>query len=269
MIVGLFFLIGSSAVLISLVLAFSVTGFALNFLPTALFNLVAFTGSIFWFKVFGMLTVLIPVLGFLYLGSVLVFNIRGPRWIGGIMFFTWLVALVGLIVTGSRGASHFKKHASVEERIPIELTSDTLFIDLDAREDFLFERYWIEADNAVYKLGWIEGKRKDPNVVIFPPVTVVRQSQFETPSVLLKSRSFGQSKSDALETAEKQTPAFHLTGNVMTIPSYQINKAHPWDGTIGSLRLYVPANQVIIVRKPIYHEFGKSSSRKVTIKGFD
>lgn len=267
--VGLLFLISSSAVLISLVVAFSATGFALNLFPTALFDLVAFTGNVFWLKTCGILTIILPALGFLYLGSVLVFNIRGHKWIGITMFFTWLAALIGLVVTGTHGAANFRRHASVEERIPIELTSDTLFIDLDAREDFLFERYWIEADNAVYKLGWFEGKGKDPNVIVFPSLTVVRQSEQETPSILVRSGSFGRSEPEARHAAKTQNPVFELNGNVLSIPSWQINKTDPWNGNLSSLKLYVPADQVIIVRKPIYHEFGKSNARKISIKGFD
>jgi hypothetical protein len=86
---------------------------------------------------------------------------------------------------------------------------------------------------------------------------------------LVKSGSFGRSEPEARHAAKTQRPVFELNGNVLSIPSWQINKTDPWDGNLSSLKLYVPADQIIIVRKPIYHEFGKSNSRKISIKGFD
>lgn len=264
-VVGLFFLVTSSAVLIGFVVAFSAAGFALNFFPTALLDVLAFPGNMLWVKIFGMGVLVIPVLGFLHLGSVLVFNIRGHRWIGGTLFFLWLASLIGLVITSAQGCSHFQRDARFEESVPMELTSDTLYIELNAGSDFLFERYWLEADNSHYRLGWIEGERHEISVVAFPPVTIVRQSENETPSVWVRSRSFGRSEHSAELAAEALKPTFKINGNVLAINAFQADRNSPWKGNTGSLRLYVPTDQVVIVRKPVFHEFGVSHRRKVNI----
>ncbi|MDD2824777.1 MAG: hypothetical protein PHR05_06245, partial [Bacteroidales bacterium] len=215
--------------------------------------------------IFGMGVLVIPVLGFLHLGSVLVFNIRGHRWIGGTLFFLWLASLIGLVITSAQGCSHFQRDARFEESVPMELTSDTLYIELNAGSDFLFERYWLEADNSHYRLGWIEGERHEVSVVAFPPVTIVRQSENETPSVWVRSRSFGRSEHSAELAAEALKPTFKINGNVLAINAFQADRNSPWKGNTGSLRLYVPTDQVVIVRKPVFHEFGVSHRRKVNI----
>jgi len=60
-------------------------------------------------------------------------------------------------------------------------------------------------------------------------------------------------------------PDFKLEGNVLTINAFEVSKEDPWRGNNGSLRLYLPSDQVVIVRKPVYHEFGVSRSRDVNI----
>ncbi|HNR27492.1 MAG TPA: PspC domain-containing protein [Bacteroidales bacterium] len=263
--VGLFFLVTSSAVLIGLVVAFSATGFALSFFPTALLDLLAFPENMLWFKICLMVALIVPVLGFIHLGSVLVFNIKGHRWIGSTLFFIWLASVIGLIITGAHGASNFRFNARFDEDVPLEHTSDTLYIDLESREDFMFDRYWLRADNSCYKLGWIEGDSDDLDVVAFPSITVVRQSEIDMSQVRIKSESFGWSHAVAEEEAEDLKPVITLEGNVLSVNAFQINEENPWKGNTSSLKLYVPSNQVIIVRKPIYHEFGVSRSRKVNI----
>ncbi len=263
--VGLFFLISSSAVLIAIVVAFFATGFALNFFPTALLDVFAFPANMIWFKIFTLLILIIPVLGFIHLGSILVFNIKGHRWIGATLFFVWLASLIGLIIIGSQGAGNFRRHALFEESIPLELTSDTLYIEMESQDDFMFERYWLQADNSYYKLGWIAGDRNKVSLVAFPPLTIVRQAESETPSVLVRSRSFGRSERSAEMAAESLKPVLDIKGNVLSIHAFEACQENPWEGNTGSLRLYVPGDQVIIVRKPVYHEFGVSRSRKVNI----
>lgn len=264
-VVGLFFLITSSAVLIGLVVAFSATGFAFNFFPTALLDLLAFPENMLWFKIFLMGALVIPVLGFIHLGSVLVFNIRGHKWIGSTLFFVWLASMVGLLVIGAQGSGNFRHNARFEEKVPLELTSDTLYIDLESKEDFMFDRYWLRADNSYYGLGWIEGERNELNLVVFPPITIVRQSESEISGVLVGSHSFGSSQHTAEQEAETLKPVIGLEGNVLSVSAFQANRDKPWEGNTASLKIYVPSQQVIIIRKPIYHEFGVSRSRKVNL----
>ena len=181
------------------------------------------------------------------------------------MFFVWLASLIGLIIIGSQGAGNFRRHALFEESIPLELTSDTLYIEMESQDDFMFERYWLQADNSYYKLGWIAGDRNKVSLVAFPPLTIVRQAESETPSVLVRSRSFGRSERSAEMAAESLKPVLDIKGNVLSIHAFEACQENPWEGNTGSLRLYVPGDQVIIVRKPVYHEFGVSRSRKVNI----
>ncbi|MFA5302202.1 MAG: PspC domain-containing protein [Bacteroidales bacterium] len=264
-IVGLFFLVTSTAVLISLIVAFTATGFFLNVIPTALPDLVSITVNPFLFKLFLTLVLLIPVIGFIHLGSVLVFNIKGQKWIGPTLFFTWLVSFIGFLVLCSFNFGNFRHDARFQETVPLELTSDTLYVEFEADNDFLFERYWLEANNSHYNLGWLEGKREDLNLVFFPHLTLVRQSNEEIPSLLVKSRSFGSSEHRAELEAEATKPDFRLDGNVLTLNAVEVNREDPWRGNTGSLLLYLPSDQVVIVRKPVYHEFGVSRSRKVNI----
>jgi len=264
-IVGLFFLVTSTAVLISLIVAFTATGFVLNIIPTALPDLISLSVNPVLFKVFLILAIFIPVIGFIHLGSVLVFNIKGQKWIGPTLFFTWLISFIGLLVISSFNFGHFKHNARHQETVPLELTSDTLYVDFESENDFLFERYWMEANNSHYNLGWIEGKRRDLNLVFFPPLTLIRQSDQETPSILVKSRAFSSSEHRAELEAEDMKPDFKLEGNVLTINAFEVSKEDPWRGNNGSLRLYLPSDQVVIVRKPVYHEFGVSRSRDVNI----
>jgi phage shock protein PspC (stress-responsive transcriptional regulator) len=264
-IVGLFFLLTSTAVLIALIVAFTATGFFLNVSPTALPDLVSLSVNPVLFKVFLTLAILVPVIGFIHLGSVMVFNIKGQRWIGPTLFFTWLVSVIGLIVLSSFNFHNFRHNADYRETVPLELTSDTLYVEFEADNDFLFERYWLEANNSHYNLGWLEGKREDLNLVCFPPLTLIRQSDEETPSILVKSRSFGSSEHRAELEAEAMKPVFNFNGNVLSLNAMEVSKEEPWKGNSGSLKLYIPSDQVVIVRKPVYHEFGVSRSRKVNI----
>ncbi|MFY9116916.1 MAG: PspC domain-containing protein [Bacteroidales bacterium] len=266
-IVGVFFIVGSSAVLISLVFGFAVTKYTLHFTPAALLDLMGFTGNMFWVKTFGVLALVLPALGFIYLGSVLIFNIRRHKWIGGFLFFTWLISLIGFIITVAGKAIAFKGGETFEQQVPVTLTTDTLYIDLEAGEHFLFERYWLEADASVYRMGWFEGKKTEPGMVYFPTLTLVRQSQTATPTIWVKTYTLG---TEGKNMPYKPVPAedvFQINGNVLSVPPVKITKETPWDGHFHSLKIFVPADHVVIVKKPVYHEFGKTESRKMSVKG--
>ncbi len=139
-----------------------------------------------------------------------------------------------------------------------------MYVEFESDGDFLYERFtgW-KPTTPIYNLGWLEGKREDLNLVFFPPLTLVRQSNAETPSLLIKSNSFGRSEHRAELEAEAMKPEFQLDGNVLTLNAVEVNREEPWKGNTGSW-VYLPSDQVFIVANRI-HEFGVSRSRKVNI----
>ena len=112
-------------------------------------------------------------------------------------------------------------------------------------------------------MGWIEGNRKDLNIVLFPFLELVRQSAQEGAQLKITSYGFGKNHGAAQITAENHQPSYSLNGNVLTVPAQQADKENRWKGTLGELKLYVPSEYTVIVRKPVNHEFGKTPSKSV------
>ena len=268
--IGGFFLLVSTSVLIGIVVAFFAGGYALSAVPTSFLDLVAFSGNPVLFKVFILMVIGLPLIGLIYLGCVLLFNIRGHKWLGVSMIILWIASILGLIAVSAHGLNNFRRTAEFNETIDLALTSDTLYIELNADREFPHENYLLEADESHYRLGWIEGKRKDLSVTAFPGVTVVRQSNEETPYVRIRSQAFGSSERVAEISAEESKPVLSQEGNVLSVHAFTATEEHPWKGNLSKIRLYVPHDMTVIVRDPVQHEFGVSPRKEVKIfKDFD
>lgn len=268
--IGGFFLLVSTSVLIGFVVAFFAGGYALSAVPTSFLDLIAFSGNPVLFKIFILMVIGLPLIGLIYLGCVLLFNIRGHKWLGVSMIILWIASILGLIAVSAHGLNNFRRTAEFNETIDLALTSDTLYIELKADREFPHENYLLEADESHYRLGWIEGKRKDLSVTAFPGVTVVRQSNEETPYVRIKSQAFGSSERVAEISAEESKPVLSQEGNVLSVHAFTATEEHPWKGNLSKIRLYVPHDMTVIVRDPVQHEFGVSPRKEVKIfKDFD
>jgi len=186
------------------------------------------------------------------------------------MIILWIASILGLIAVSAHGLNNFRRTAEFNETIDLALTSDTLYIELNADREFPHENYLLEADESHYRLGWIEGKRKDLSVTAFPGVTVVRQSNEETPYVRIKSQAFGSSERVAEISAEEGKPVLSQEGNVLSVHAFTATEEHPWKGNLSKIRLYVPHDMTVIVRNPVQYEFGVSPRKEVKIfKDFD
>ena len=262
---GLFLLLISTVILIAVIASlFFSTTVLFDAFPSDFLNLVAFSGNLFWMKACLLVACGMPVVGLIYLGCVLLFRIKGHGWIGLTMFLVWLASLIGLVCFGSHNLKDYRSHRNYEENVPIALTSDTLFIDLVANSTFQDDRYLLEANQYEYELAWMEGDRKDLTLVAFPPVQLVRQSPEEEPSLRIKYSAFGRNSAQAQQRAEQYKPSYSLEGNVLTIDAFvNASQDEKWKGNLGEMVLYVPHDQVVIVRKPVEHEFGKTPNQSI------
>lgn len=260
---AIFILIGTS-VLVALIAAFCGVGIALgSILPTGLLSLVSFAGNAFLLKILLILVAGLPIIGILYLGCRMLFHLRGHAWIGLTMFLVWLASLIGLTIVSARGFKNLSREGDFEECIDITLPSDTLFIDLVGPTSMPEDLYFIETDASEYKLGWIDGENKDVEVVIFPEVNLIRQSTDEQSQMKIISHAFANRFSTAQIKAENNKPECELTGNVLTIKAQTASKEEKWKEAYGSVELYVPSDQTVIVRKPVKHEFGQTPPKSV------
>lgn len=261
--IGLFFLLISSSILIAMVAALCGVGIAMgSILPSSLLGIVAFTGNVWLLKVLVCLVFLLPVVGLIYLGCRMVFKLRGLRWVGLVMFIVWLASVIGILVVGSQGLKEYSRKGKFDERVALTLPSDTLYIDLVANTP-MPDDYYLTANSSLLELGWITGKKKDIAVTAFPVLQIIRQSADSEPELRIESHAFAKSHNAAQLKAERMKPSYTLTDNVLSIDALSVNKRDKWSGNYGELSLYVPSNQVVIVRKPFTHEFGKSTSKSV------
>ena len=160
-----------------------------------------------------------------------VFSAKGyqtPRWWFATNILITLVSFLGVFALVTSASRSFISYNAVEEKHPITLTSDTLFVYEKPifTNGFLVDSKGVGRSGDVHFLG-------------------LGTTQQQTPYLLIKTTSQGKNTDEAMENAKKIEYPIEMVGDSLTLPDgYLLNKGNPYRMQRVYLKLFLPQGKM-------------------------
>ena len=160
-----------------------------------------------------------------------VFSAKGyqtPRWWFATNILITLVSFLGVFALVTSASRSFISYNAVEEKHPIALTSDTLFVYEKPifTNGFLVDSKGVGRSGDVHFLG-------------------LGTTQQQTPYLLIKTTSQGKNTDEAMENAQKIEYPLEIVGDSLTLPDgYLLNKGNPYRMQRVYLKLFLPQGKM-------------------------
>ena len=160
-----------------------------------------------------------------------VFSAKGyqtPRWWFATNILITLVGFLGVFALVTSASKSFISYNAVEEKHPITLTSDTLFVYEKPifTNGFLVDSKGVGRSGDVHFLG-------------------LGTTQQQTPYLLIKTTSQGRDTDEAMENAKKIEYPLEIVGDSLTLPDgYLLNKGNPYRMQRVYVKLFLPLGKM-------------------------
>ena len=187
-----------------------------------------------WQQVLFYLSTILLIVLFISIFTLLimkVFSAKGyqtPRWwFAGNILIT-LMSFLGVFALVTSASRSFISYNAVEEKHPITLTSDTLFVYEKPifTNGFLVDSKGVGRSGDVHFLG-------------------LGTTQQQTPYLLIKTTSQGRDTDEAIENAKKIEYPLEIVGDSLTLPDgYLLNKGNPYRMQRVYLKLFLPQGKM-------------------------
>ena len=160
-----------------------------------------------------------------------VFSAKGyqtPRWWFATNILITLVSFLGVFALVTSASRSFISYNAVEEKHPIALTSDTLFVYEKPifTNGFLVDSKGVGRSGDVHFLG-------------------LGTTQQQTPYLLIKTTSQGKNTDEAMENAKKIEYPIEMVGDSLTLPDgFLLKKGNPYRMQRVYLKLFLPQGKM-------------------------
>lgn len=207
-------------------------------------------------SVLACIVAVLPFIGMLYAGTMLLFRLRSPRWRPGmILFIVWAVSVLGLIgiSLGSFTAIRNIDSTFRESALPVR---DTLYIEFSGSSAWRDADVLIDADRNSYDLIYMGKNGPEPCLVVYPELNVL--SSRDSSSSLIASNRYVTEGVTVSQMNDRKTRSFWTfdpeTGTLSIDPiifsrDITVSDIHR------KINLYLEPGTRVIVREPVHHEF--------------
>ena len=196
---------------------------------------------------------ILPFIGMLYAGILLLFRLKAPRWRPGlIIFIIWVIALIGLIVM-SLGSLSTLRSMDTRVRQADLPASDTLYIEFAGASQWKDYDVLIDADQTGYDLLFMGKDGGEPFLVVYPDIYLNRYNDDRT----LRSYNRYITESMNLEEMSRRdsTSFWTLEGRTLRLEPIIFTSDTRVVDIERRVSLNIGKNTRIIVREPVHHEF--------------
>lgn len=196
---------------------------------------------------------ILPFIGMLYAGILLLFRLKAPRWRPGlIIFIIWVIALIGLIVM-SLGSLSTLRSMDTRVRQADLPASDTLYIEFAGASQWKDYDVLIDADQTGYDLLFMGKDGGEPFLVVYPDIYLNRYNDDRT----LRSYNRYITESMNLEEMSRRdsTSFWTLKGRTLRLEPIIFTSDTRVVDIERRVSLNIGKNTRVIVREPVHHEF--------------
>lgn len=187
----------------------------------------------------------LPAACLIYLAIIIYTKITTKDFvIFGIAFLIWIGACTYLGVVSAKQAKNYKEHAEVTEKVNINTTSDTLYIQL--HKDVQNAYRWNNKDNELYTL---DGNPK--SWFIFPKVQINQDTIYKNFEIKIKKTAFEKNYQSAKTKATEARLNYSIQDSLILINPHLYNGNNPWNREFFEVEINCPVNKTVIIDEPI------------------
>lgn len=207
-------------------------------------------------SVLACIAAVLPFIGMLYGGTMLLFRLRSPRWRPGmIIFIVWTLSVLGLtgISLGSFSAIRNIDTTFRESALPAR---DTLFIEFSGSSAWKDADVLIDADRNSYDLLYMGKNGPEPCLVVYPELNVL--SSRDSSSRLVTARRYvteGVTLSQMNDRKTRDFWTFDPRTGTLSIDPVIFSRDVTVSDIQREITLYLNPGTRVIVREPVHHEF--------------
>ena len=198
----------------------------------------------------------LPFIGALYAGILMLFRLKSPKWRPGlIMFIVWAAALLGLIGAslGSLSTIRSIDHKAANAQLPV---LDTLYIEFAGCTQWKDCDVLIDADNNSFDLMYMDKKDNSSLLVVYPDLHIGRNS--DTVSHISAYSEYvteGMTLNDINEKKSRDFWSFDEQSRTLRLEPIVFSSDIRVTDMRRDLRLTINEKTRVIVREPVHHEF--------------
>lgn len=202
------------------------------------------------------IVIILPFIGMLYGGILLLFNLKSPKWKPGLtIFIIWVISLLGMIglSLGSLSTVRSMDRSIRKTGLP---ALDTLYIEFAGCSGWKDFDVLIDADRNGYDLMYMGENGTDPSLVIYPGMYIrttedtagyiSTYAEYVTEGMTLEEMT--ERKSKDFWTFDPQTGTLRIEPIVFS-PDIHVTDIHR------EIVISLGKDTRAIVREPVHHEF--------------
>lgn len=194
------------------------------------------TLAIIWF---------LPAACLLYLGIIICTKITPKDFIiFGIALLVWIGACSYLGIISAKQAKNYKEHADFTDRIDINTSSDTLYVQLD--KDVQNAENCGRGNNILYTL---DGNPR--SWLILPKIKINKDTIYKNFEIEIKKTAFDKNYQLAKTKASEAQLNYNIQDSLVLINPHLYNRNKPWDREFFEVEINCPANKTVIIDEPI------------------
>lgn len=196
------------------------------------------TLAIIWF---------LPAACLLYLGIIICTKITPKDFIiFGIALLVWIGACSYLGIISAKQAKNYKEHADFTDRVDINTSSDTLYVQL--HKDVQNAYRWKNGNNELYTL---DGNPR--SWFIFPGIRINQDTIYKNFELKIKKTAFERNYQLAKSKATEAQFNYNIQDSLVLINPHLYNRNNPWNREFFEVEINCPANKTVIIDEPIHY----------------
>lgn len=210
-------------------------------------------------KILGALVYAVPFLGMLYVGLLLCFKFKAPKWRPGvIMLLVWIASVIGLIAVGTKSVVRYMDETTWSEDTPLPRNIDTLYVNLELL-DGIENYHRLDDDWGVDYIRNTE-RRGETEFVDYPEIRIIKHSpapdgESYHPFIECKYTTFERPGIRSAAQSADISSIFAVKDSLVTVTPDIYTKKKKFKGKNVTLWIHVPNSMVVVKRD----ERGKES----------
>jgi len=200
-----------------------------------------------WIIVLSILSILLPLLAFIYWGVKMIFWFRANDWVLSLVAsVVWVMSVTALAIIMFNQGISFKETGRTTTQAILPGTPDTLYVTTDHKiDDLKYSKKFFPDDYTVFLVD-------STDLIYIRPDIRLTISDDEVSKLEIRKRSSGITRSEAAEKSESLIYNYKMGGDTIYLDEYfTIPSGKKWSADFVTINLHIPEKTILYFDKSV------------------